>query len=119
MSWPDGYKPDAYAVMHQDIHPVDAAIGEEISTVRLRRTEHCNHPSQRGLGTDAHVHRFSGEPDGVDADQWANAHPSGSQVGHFTVTDCSPRDSSMIANASAGRLSAALKGTKAGGAAAD
>jgi len=47
------------------------------------------------------------------------AHPSASEIGHFTVIDCSPTDSSIIANASAGRLGEALKGTSAGSAAAD
>lgn len=36
-------KPDTYAVVHQHFHPVSPAIGEQISAVRLRRTEHRDH----------------------------------------------------------------------------
>jgi hypothetical protein len=37
-------QPDTHAVMHQNFHPIGAAIGEQISAVRLRRTEHGNDP---------------------------------------------------------------------------
>lgn len=43
-------KPDAHAIMHQHLHPVGTAIGEQISAVRLRRTEHCDHAGQRRVG---------------------------------------------------------------------
>lgn len=99
--------------MHKNFHPVGAAIGEEISAVRFRRTEHRDHSGQRGLGTGAHIHGLGGEPDSVDADHWASsrtkrAQPSGSDVGHFTVMDCSSAGSSMIASASDGRLGEAF-----------
>ena len=61
-------KPDTYTVVHKNLHPVGTAICEEISTARLRRTEHLNYSAQRRLGTCVHVHRLGGEPDGVDAD---------------------------------------------------
>jgi hypothetical protein len=112
-------KPDAHAILYQDFNPVGAAVDEEISAVWLRCTEYRDHPGQRGLGTGTHVHRFGGEPDGVDADHLASsrtkrAHPSGSEVGHFTVIDCSLMDSSTIANTSADRLGEALKDGNAG-----
>ena len=56
---------------------------------------------QRGLGAGAHIHGLGGEPDGVDADHWASsrikrAHPSGSEDGHFTVSFCGPKGTSML-----------------------
>ncbi len=87
--------------MHQDFHSVSAAIGKEIGTVRLRRTEYGDHSGQRGLGAGAHIHGLGGKPDGVDADHWASsrikrAHPSGSEDGHFTVSFCDPKGTSML-----------------------
>lgn len=93
---------------------------ENPSSVDSAKTN--NHTRQRGVGTGAHVHRLGGEPDGIDADHWASprtkrAQPSGSEAGHFTVTDCSPSSSSIITDASAGRLGVPLSGTNAGNAA--
>ncbi len=115
-------QPDPYTVMHQHFHAVGAAVGEQISTVRLRRTEYLHYTGQCGLGAGAHVHRLSGKPDAIDADHGASprtkrAQPSGSDTGHFTVTDCSPSDSSIITDAAVGRLGVALNGTNAGNAA--
>lgn len=42
--------------IHQHLPAIGAAICKQISTVRLRRTEHCDHPRQRGVGAGAHVH---------------------------------------------------------------
>lgn len=111
-------QPDPYTVMHQHFHAVGAAVGEQISTVRLRRTEYLHYTGQCGLGAGAHVHRLSGKPDAIDADHGASprtkrAQPSGSDTGHFTVTDCSPSDSSIITDAAVGRLGVALNGTNA------
>lgn len=94
-------KPDAHAVIHQDFHPISAAIGKEISTVRLRRTEYRDHFGQCSLGTGAHIHRFGGEPDRVDADHWASswikrARPSGSEDGQCTVNFCCPKGISIL-----------------------
>ncbi|CAI8887947.1 hypothetical protein EMIT0P265_30667 [Pseudomonas zeae] len=36
-------KPDTHPVVYKHFHPVSAAIGEQVSTVRLRRTERCDH----------------------------------------------------------------------------
>lgn len=52
---------------------------------------------------------LGGEQDGVNADHWAStrikrAHPSGSDVDHFTVIDCSLPSNSMIASDFDGRL---------------
>ena len=98
-------QPDTHAVMHQDFHAVGAAIGEQIGAVRLRRTEHRHHAGQRGFSTRTHIHRLGGEPDTIHADHWASprikrAQPSGSEAGHFTVTDCAPSGSSIITAAS-------------------
>ena len=60
-------QPDIQPVVYQDFHVGSAAVGEQISTGRLRRTEDRNHAGHRGIGAGAHVHRLSGEPDVVDA----------------------------------------------------
>ena len=44
-------QPNAHTVMHQDFHSVGTAISEEVCAVRLRHTEHRDHPGQNGLGT--------------------------------------------------------------------
>lgn len=61
-------QPNADPVMHQYFHASGAAVGKQISAVRLRLTEHRNHPGQRSFGADAHIHGLGSEPDGVDAD---------------------------------------------------
>lgn len=53
-------------VMYQDFHASGAAVGKQVSAVRLRRTEHRNHAGHGGVGASAHVHRLGSEPDGVD-----------------------------------------------------
>ena len=94
-------QPDANPVMHQYFNASGAAIGKQISAVRLRRTEHRDHPGQRSLGSGTHVHGFGGEPDGVYADHRVSprmnrAHPSGFEDGHFTVSVCWPKGTSMV-----------------------
>jgi hypothetical protein len=53
-------QPDTHAVVHQHFHAVGAAIGEQISAVRLRRTEHRDHranavsvPARMSMGSVA------------------------------------------------------------------
>lgn len=117
-------QPDTDAVVHQDFHAVRPAVGKEVSAVRLRRTEHRDHSGQRSLSAGAHVHRLGGEPDGIDANHWArprikHAQPSGSEAGHFTVIDLSPRGSEMITISSDARLGTTFTGTEAGKVAGD
>lgn len=61
-------QPDTHAVVHQYFHSIGPAIGKQISTVRLRRTEHRDHAGQRGVGTGTHIHGLGGEPDGINTD---------------------------------------------------
>jgi hypothetical protein len=77
--------------MHQDFHSVGTAISEEVCAVRLRHTEHRDHPGQRGLGTGAHVHRLGGKPDGIDPNHTNRSRRKVAQatalsVGQFTLT---------------------------------
>lgn len=67
---------------------------------------------------------FGGEPDSIDANHWArprmkHAQPPGSEAGHFTVMDLSPKGSEMITISSAARLGAGFTGTKVGSVAGD
>ena len=117
-------QPDTNAVVHQDFYAVGPAIGKEVRAVRLRRTEHRDHSGQCGLSAGTHVHGLGGEPDGIDANHWArprmkHAQPSGSEAGHFTVMDLSPRGSEMITISSVARLGAGFMGTNAGRVAGD
>ncbi len=84
-------QPYSKAVMHQHFHAIGAAIGEQISTVRLRRTEHRYHADQCRLGAGAHVHRLDGKPDGVDANHRKRSRRKVAQAaafsaGQFTLT---------------------------------
>ena len=54
-------EPDTHTVMHQNLHPVSATIGDKKSTVRLRRTEHGDHFGLRRLCASAHIQRLSGQ----------------------------------------------------------
>jgi|SynMetStandDraft_1070027.scaffolds.fasta_scaffold03037_3 hypothetical protein len=88
-------QPNTQAVVDQHLHAVAPAIGKEISAVRLRRTESRHDSCEGFLGAGAHIHRFGGQPNCVDADHEASPrtkriHPSGSEDGHFTVMVCSP-----------------------------
>ena len=99
-------------------------FGKEVSAVRLRRTEHRDHSGQCSLSAGAYVHGLGGEPDGIDANHWArprtkHAQPFGSEAGHFTMMDLSPKGSEMITISSVARLGSALTGTKAGKVAGD
>ena len=38
--------PDTHAAVHQFFHPIGASAGEQISAVRLRRTENGDHAGQ-------------------------------------------------------------------------
>ncbi len=88
---PPSSQPDPEAVMHQNFHSSGAAVFEQISTVRLRRTNHRDHSGQRRLATGAHVHRLGGERDGVDANYRSRSRRMVAQaaaltVGQFTLT---------------------------------
>lgn len=112
-------QPNAQPVVHQHFHAIASTVGKEISTVRLRRTEDRHDSCESFLGTRAHVHRFGGQPNCVDADHEASprtkrTHPSGSEDGHFTVMICSPNGSSMITDDSACFFGATFTGTNAG-----
>ncbi|RMS82529.1 hypothetical protein ALP58_102404 [Pseudomonas savastanoi] len=85
---------DIWSRLSEEVMPwilPEQTVGEQISTVRLRRTEHRYHPGQCGLGTGAHVHRLGGEPDGVDANHRRRSRRKVAQaaafsVGQFTLT---------------------------------
>nr|QOJ68823.1 putative accesory protein [Pseudomonas aeruginosa] len=84
-------QPDAQPIVHQHFHAIGAAVGKQISTVRLRRTEHGHHPRQRCVSAGAHVHGLSGEPDGVDTNHRNRSRRKVAQaaalsVGQFTLT---------------------------------
>ena len=112
-------QPNAKPVMYQDFNASGATVCKQISAVRLRRTKDCNDASHRGLSAGAHIHRFGGQPDRIDADHEASprtnrAQPSGSVAGHFTVMVCSPNGSSMITDGSTCLFGATFTGTNAG-----
>ena len=50
---PASSQPDTNSIVHQHFHSIGTPVCEQISTVRLRRTEHCNHPRQGGGGARA------------------------------------------------------------------
>jgi hypothetical protein len=62
-------QPHADAVVHEHLHAVGAAVGEQVGMVRARRTEDVHPPGQRSFGARAHVQRLHGQPNGIDPDQ--------------------------------------------------
>lgn len=52
-------QPDANPILYQHFHPSRAAIGEQIGAVRLRRTEHRDHPRQRRFSAVSVPERIS------------------------------------------------------------
>lgn len=111
-------QPNAQTVVNQHLHAIAPAVGKEISAVRLRRTENRHDSCEGFLGAGAHIHRFGGQPNCVDADYEASprtkrTHPSGSEEGHFTVMVCSPNGSSMITDDSACLFGATFTGRNA------
>ncbi|MNT18041.1 hypothetical protein D3C72_1532230 [compost metagenome] len=71
--------------MHQHFHTIGAAVGEQISTVRLRRTEHRDNSRQRGFSAGAHVHGLDGKPDGVDANHRSRSRRKAEHVAAFSA----------------------------------
>lgn len=72
---------DSYVALYSFTH----VLGEQSKYRRLRRTEH------RDYSGHSHVHRFGGEPDGVDADHRSRyrrkvAQTAELSVGQFTLT---------------------------------
>ena len=61
-------QPHADAVMHEHLHAVGAAVGEQVRVVRSRGAEDTDHARQRGFGAGAHVQRRDGQPYGFNLD---------------------------------------------------
>ena len=61
-------QPQAEAVVHEHLHAVGAAVGKEIGMVCLRSTEDLDDARQGSVDARAHVDRFGGQPDRLDAD---------------------------------------------------
>ncbi|MNR13293.1 hypothetical protein D3C85_1296900 [compost metagenome] len=77
--------------MHQHFHAIGATVGEQIGTVRLRRTEHRDNSCERGFSAGPHVHGLGGEPDRVDADHRSRSrkkaeHAAAFSAGQLTTT---------------------------------
>ncbi|MNG14671.1 hypothetical protein D3C84_984440 [compost metagenome] len=73
--------------MHQHFHAIGTTVGKQISTVRLRRTEHRHDPRQRGFSAGAHVHGLGGEPDGVDADHRSRSRRKAEHAAAFSAAN--------------------------------
>ena len=94
-------QPDANAVMHQNLQTVGSSVGKEIGRVRVGRTKHRHNPGQGGVGASAHVHRASGQPDGIDADHLRMtlvhcAKSSTASVGQVMIIETAPLCSSTL-----------------------
>jgi len=79
------------ALMHQHFHAVGAAVGEQISTVRLRRTEYRHYTGQCGFGAGAHVHRLGGQPDAIDANHASSPRSKRVQPSPSCTGQCTDR----------------------------
>ncbi len=95
-----GCQPDADTVVHQHLHPVCPAVGEEICMVRARGAEDVDHPSQRRLGAGSHIEWFGGQPDRIDPNHRSNSRIQAAQsaaapVGQATLIVVAPRRTSI------------------------
>lgn len=59
---------------------IGAAVGKQISTVRLRRYQHGDHAHKRGFSPGAYFHRVGDDPDGIDANHRNSSGSSGRKV---------------------------------------
>src|SRR6185437_10747723 len=94
-------QPDPDPVVQQQLEPIRAAIGEEVSVVRTRLTEYANYPRQCRFRSGAHVHRLDCQPHRVDADHRSSsrsqpAHSAAAANGQSTFTTVAPRRSSIV-----------------------
>ena len=102
-------QPDADAVVHEHLHAVGAAVGEQVGVVRAGGAEDVDHARQRRLGAGAHVQRLDRQPHRVDADHCSNSRIQAAQslaaaIGQVTFTAVAPRRSSMRMSPPAGAL---------------
>ena len=93
-------QPHADAVMHEHLHAVGAAVGEQVGMVRPGRAEDVDHAGQRRLGAGAHVQRLDGQPHGstrITAAARASRPRSPPQptLGQVIVIAVAPRRSSI------------------------
>lgn len=102
-----GRQPDANAVMHKHLHSVGAAVGEQVSVVRMRCTEHLNHPAKCRIRARAHVQWLYCQPGAVDsnhlrtdADQQAKS--LAADMGQVTVMTRPPLRTSTLISRSCG-----------------
>ena len=68
-----GAQPDAEAVVDQHLHAIAPAVGEQVSLMWLRRTEHLDDSGQGLVRPGAHVQGLGGQPDLVDADHCSSS----------------------------------------------
>jgi hypothetical protein len=90
---PPRCQPDSDSVVHEDLHAVASAIGEELGVVGMSRIEHGDHPREHRVEARTHVQRVNCEPRLVDADHFNHsrnhaAHWAASDVGQLTVIVC-------------------------------
>ena len=106
---PSGRQPDANAVMHQHLHSVGAAVGEQVSVVGMRCTEHLDHSAKRRVRTRAHVQWLYCQPGAfdsnhlrTDADQQAKS--LAADMGQLTVMTRPPLRISTLISRSCGSV---------------
>lgn len=63
-----GRQPHADVVMHEHLHAVGSAVGEQIHVVRPHGAEHSHDPCERSLAARTQVQRLDCHPHGIDAD---------------------------------------------------
>lgn len=95
-----GCQPDSYTVMHQHLHFVGAAVGEQVGVVGPGGAKDVHDARQRRFGSRSHVQRFDGQPEGLDFDHRSRSrsqppHSLTSAAGQVITTCTAPQRTSM------------------------
>ena len=63
---PPGGQPHANAVVHEHLHSIGPAVGEQVGVVRTGQAKDVDHACQRRFAARTHVQRCNGKPHGFD-----------------------------------------------------
>jgi hypothetical protein len=96
--------PQTEAVVHKDLEPVGAPIGEQVRVVRLGSTKHADHTRQGTVRTEPQIDWLDGELHGVDAD---HASQLRSRAAHWPAAATGQRICSAVALRPAGQARSA------------
>ncbi len=66
-------RPNTNTIVNENLYSIAAAIGKDISVMRVRRAKYANYAHQHGIGAGPHIERSGRHPDRVDPDHLKSA----------------------------------------------